>query len=126
MELYDILQDQGETEIHKDTDDSKYYFNMIFYISCEMVVKHEKVVCGKTFSGLKIEHIDSTKDEYYQTAYDKFQNDVFGDKQTMSREEWQTAVMKSSDWIIKTKTIRDKLGYTGDDGKEKQVQKKEI
>ena len=37
-----------------------------------MIVKHEKEVCGKTFSGLKMEHIDSTKEEYYKAAYDKF------------------------------------------------------
>ena len=99
---------------------------MLFYISCEMVVIHEEFLCGKTFSGLKIEHIENTKEEYYQTLYDKFINDVFGDLQTMSREDWQLSVKKNAKWILKTKTIRDELGYTGDDGKEKKVMKKEI
>jgi len=72
MELYEILQDEGQMEIYREDDDDKAYLFMMFYISCEMVVMYEELVGGKVFMGLTIDHIDNTKKEYYQSAYEKF------------------------------------------------------
>lgn len=72
MELYEILQDEGQTEIYRKDDDDMAYLNILFYMSCEMVVEHEELVSGKAFLGLKIDSIESTKEEYYKKAYEKF------------------------------------------------------
>jgi len=44
----------------------------------------------------------------------------------LSKEEWLVSVAKNAEWITNSKSIRNTLGYTGDQGKEKKVQKKEI
>ena len=114
MELYEILQDEGQTEIYRDDNDDKAYLYMLFYISCEMVVQYEEQVGGKVFQGITIDHILNTKEEYYQAGYEKFQKDVFGDEEVLSREDWEKKVLKKADWVINCKNLREKLGYADD------------
>ena len=111
LEIYDVLQENGNEKIASNDKDFKKYYYEIIYLSTEMVFQLQpKYVKDGKSDMFNIQIDEDLREEKTDEFMEEFLDTIFEYEGVLERDDWIENVVDKQSYIVNPKKIREKMG----------------
>lgn len=111
LEVYDCLQDNGQTKIACNDKEFKRYFGELLYLSTQMVFELQPKYDDDGKPDLfKIQIDEGLREQKLDELREEFLDTIFEYEGVLPRSDWIDNVVDKQAYIVNPKKIREKMG----------------